>query len=162
MTSATPVYPKPKGLAVVIGLMSILLLFLGVQLTFSGGSPYFLVSGLTLAFCGLLLFKGDPRGAPLYGIFLIITYLWSFYEVGLDAWALMPRVAMFSVLGFWFLVPRVRRGLLQEEPEALTSKIETRYTAILVSVLLILLYINNTNYITQNRKYANSISTHRK
>ena len=146
MTSATPVYPKPKGLAVVIGLMSILLLFLGVQLTFSGGSPYFLVSGLTLAFCGLLLFKGDPRGAPLYGIFLIITYLWSFYEVGLDAWALMPRVAMFSVLGFWFLVPRVRRGLLQEEPEALTSKIETRYTAILVSVLLILLYINNTNY----------------
>jgi glucose dehydrogenase len=53
---------------------------------------------------------------------------------------------MFSVLGFWFLVPRVRRGLLQEEPEALTSKIETRYTAILVSVLLILLYINNTNY----------------
>ena len=146
MTSATPVYPKPKGLAVVIGLMSILLLFLGVQLTFSGGSPYFLVSGLTLAFCGLLLFKGDPRGAPLYGIFLIITYLWSFYEVGLDAWALMPRVAMFSVLGFWFLVPRVRRGLLQEEPEALTSKIETRYTAILASVLLILLYINNTNY----------------
>ena len=146
MTSATPVYPKPKGLAVVIGLMSILLLFLGVQLTFSGGSPYFLVSGLTLALCGLLLFKGDPRGAPLYGIFLIITYLWSFYEVGLDAWALMPRVAMFSVLGFWFLVPRVRRGLLQEEPEALTSKIETRYTAILVSVLLILLYINNTNY----------------
>jgi quinate dehydrogenase (quinone) len=146
MTSATPVYPKPKGLAVVIGLMSILLLFLGVQLTFSGGSPYFLVSGLTLALCGLLLFKGDPRGASLYGIFLIITYLWSFYEVGLDAWALMPRVAMFSVLGFWFLVPRVRRGLLQEEPEALTSKIGTRYTAILVSVLLILLYINNTNY----------------
>lgn len=146
MTSATPVYPKPKGLAVVIGLMSILLLFLGVQLTFSGGSPYFLVSGLTLALCGLLLFKGDPRGASLYGIFLIITYLWSFYEVGLDAWALMPRVAMFSVLGFWFLVPRVRRGLLQEEPEALTSKIGTRYTAILASVLLILLYINNTNY----------------
>ena len=146
MTSATPVFPKPKGLAVVIGLMSILLIFLGVQLTFSGGSPYFLMSGLTLALCGLLLFKGDPRGASLYGIFLIITYLWSFYEVGLDAWALMPRVAMFSVLGFWFLVPRVRRGLLQEEPEALTSKIETRYTAILVSVLLILLYINNTNY----------------
>ena len=69
MTSATPVYPKPKGLAVVIGLMSILLLFLGAQLTFSGGSPYFLVSGLTLAFCGLLLFRAIHEERRCMGYF---------------------------------------------------------------------------------------------
>jgi glucose dehydrogenase len=80
MTVATPDFPKPKGLAVVIGLTAILLLLLGAQLTFFGGSPYYMLSGLTLAMCSLLLFKGDPRGAWLYGIFLIITYLWSFYE----------------------------------------------------------------------------------
>ena len=146
MENSTADFPKPRALAVVIGLMAILLIFLGVVLLLAGGSPYYVLSGVTLAACSFLLFKGDARGAWVYGIFLFITYLWSFYEVGLDAWALMPRVAMFSVLGFWFLVPRVRRGLLQEQPEPLTSKIETRYTATLIAMFLILIYINNTDY----------------
>ena len=149
MANSTADFPKPRALPIVIGLTAILLLFLGIVLSLAGGSLYYVISGFALAACSFLLFKGDPRGSWVYGIFLIITYLWSFYEVGLDAWSLMPRVAMFSVLGFWFLVPRVRKGLLQEQPEPFTSKIETRYTTILIAVLLIVIYINNTSYDVQ-------------
>ena len=92
---------------------------LGVTLIGAGGSFYYLLAGLTLIAIAVLLFRGDKRGAQLYGIFLILTYLWAFYEAGLDVWALMPRVAMFTVLGLWFVIPRVRRGLLQAEPEPL-------------------------------------------
>jgi len=111
-----PDYPKPRFLAIVMCLIGALLLWMGVLLLSVGGSLYYAFAGVVLVATGLLLFRGDKRGATLYGAFLLFTYLWALYEAGLDAWALMPRVAMFSVLGLWFLLPRVRRGLLQAEP----------------------------------------------
>ena len=47
-----------------------------------------------------------------------MTYLWALFEVGL---ALATNAArwLVHVLGLWFLLPRVRRGLLQREPDAL-------------------------------------------
>ena len=114
-------YPKPRLLSIVMGLIGVLLLWMGVLLVTAGGSLYYAFAGVVLVATGVLLFRGDSRGASLYGAFLLFTYLWALYESGLDAWALMPRVAMFSVLGLWFLLPRVRRGLLQAEPAPLFS-----------------------------------------
>lgn len=98
------------------------MLWQGIILITVGGSFYYALAGIALAATSVLLFKGDRRGASLYGLFLLLTYLWALYEAGLDAWALMPRVAMFTVLGLWFLLPRVRRGLLQAEPPALLQQ----------------------------------------
>ena len=89
MTTSKSEYPKPRALAIVIGICGVLLLYLGYVLMVAGGSPYYVISGLTLTACGVLLYKGNPRGASLYGIFLIVTYLWSVFEVGFDAWALI-------------------------------------------------------------------------
>ena len=114
MTLSTSTFPKPRILASVVGLSGIAMTYLGFLLLNVGGSAYFLVSGIALLTCSALLFLGNAKASPLYGIFLALTLLWSFYEVGLDAWALMPRVGMFSALGIWFLLPHVRKGLLQK------------------------------------------------
>ena len=102
MTLST--FPKPRFLATIIGFCAISFLYLGFELISVGGSAYFISSGAVLTACSALLFAGNPKASQLYGLFLIATWLWSFYEVGLDAWALMPRVAMLSVIGLWFLL----------------------------------------------------------
>ncbi len=119
-------YPKPRFLSVVIGLTGALLLWMGVLLLAAGGSLYYAFAGVVLLGSAIFLFRGDARGAQLYGAFLVFTYLWALYESGLDAWALMPRVAMFSVLGLWFVLPRVRRGLLQSTPAPLFQQRSTQ------------------------------------
>ncbi|GIS50817.1 MAG: hypothetical protein Ct9H90mP25_2510 [Gammaproteobacteria bacterium] len=95
MTLTTSTFPKPRILASVLGLSGIAMTYLGFLLLNVGGSAYFVVSGIALLTCSALLFLGNAKASPLYGIFLALTLLWSFYEVGLDAWALMPRVGMF-------------------------------------------------------------------
>jgi membrane-bound PQQ-dependent dehydrogenase (glucose/quinate/shikimate family) len=96
------------GVLIVIGLA---LAIGGIQLAMLGGSLYYLLAGACLVVCAVLLWRGDRRGAWLYGGFLAFTIAWSLYEVGFDAWALAPRLVMFSVLGCWLLVPSTRRAL---------------------------------------------------
>ena len=122
MSEASNSYPKPRVLAILLGLCGLLLASQGAELIGVGGSFYYLLAGVVLLAVAVLLFRGDKRGAQLYGGFLLFTYLWAFYEVGLDAWQLMPRVAMFTVLGLWFLLPRVRRGLWKAEPQPLLQQ----------------------------------------
>ncbi|MDB2553027.1 membrane-bound PQQ-dependent dehydrogenase, glucose/quinate/shikimate family [Gammaproteobacteria bacterium] len=136
-------YPKPRFLAFVIGLIGALLLWMGVLLLGAGGSLYYAGAGVALLITGILLFRGDARGATLYGAFLVFTYLWALYEAGLDAWALAPRVAMFSVLGLWFLLPRVRRGLLQAEPAPLLSLRATQASAAVLVLLAVSLFASS-------------------
>ena len=143
MTLTTSTFPKPRVLASVVGLCGIAMVYLGFLLLSAGGSAYFLVSGIALLTCSALLFLGNAKASPLYGIFLALTLLWSFYEVGLDAWALMPRVGMFSVIGIWFLLPRVRRGLLQAHPEPLIKKKEFRFSSAFISILLLAIYVSS-------------------
>lgn len=146
MSRSSSTYPKPRFLAIVIGLCGIALVLQGSSLILAGGSFYYLLAGIALSRSGVLLFRGDARGAKLYGIFLLLTYLWSFYEVGLDAWALMPRVAMFTVLGLWFVLPRVRRGLLQGEPPPLLQEMNTRVTLGAMGVFIVALFVSNTGW----------------
>jgi glucose dehydrogenase len=60
---------------------------------------------------GVLLWRRDRRGSLVYGLLLVATLLWSFYEVGVDLWALAPRVLALLVIGAWFLTPWLRRSL---------------------------------------------------
>ncbi len=146
MTNSSQVFPKPLFLSIIIGLVGLALFIQGIYLMLAGGSLYYGLAGITLMITAVLLFAGDVRGAKLYGIFLAVTYLWSLYEVGLDPWALAPRVAMFTVLGLWFVLPRVRRGLLQAQPLPLFQKITTRVTLAAMSVFVIALLAANYSY----------------
>jgi len=142
-------YPKPRFLAVVVAVLGIAMLVMGGVLIGAGGSFYYSIAGLTLIVCGVMLFRGDRRGAQLYGLFLLATFVWSFYEVRLDPWALMPRVAMFSVLGFWFLLPRVRRGLLQSEPPMLFRQRITLAGVAGIAVFVVALFAANIGHDVQ-------------
>ena len=80
-------------------LFSILLLLIGLILTGGGiwlvvlgGSPYYLVAGLLILVSGVLFLQAKPLGFSLYAAAFLITIIWSFWEVGFDAWALTPRL----------------------------------------------------------------------
>ncbi|MBB5042331.1 membrane-bound PQQ-dependent dehydrogenase, glucose/quinate/shikimate family [Shinella fusca] len=97
---------------VAAGLLGLGLLGLGAWLLLLGGSPYYAAAGLLLLAAGILIVLGRPAGIWLYAALLVGTVLWSLYEVGLDGWALIPRLVAPAVLGIWLFSPLVA-GRLQ-------------------------------------------------
>jgi quinoprotein glucose dehydrogenase len=91
--------------AVLLLVIGASLCWLGGELLSLGGSPYYLLAGLMVIGSGLLLWRGNRKGALLYALMLIGTYVWAFWEVGMDGWALAPRVIAPTVLGLWLLTP---------------------------------------------------------
>ncbi|MDP3401172.1 MAG: membrane-bound PQQ-dependent dehydrogenase, glucose/quinate/shikimate family, partial [Brevundimonas sp.] len=77
------------GLPLVIG---------GVWLLALGGSFYYLPAGLALVVSGALLAVGRPLGAWIYTGLYVLTLLWALWEVGLNGWALVPRVVAPTIL----------------------------------------------------------------
>jgi membrane-bound PQQ-dependent dehydrogenase (glucose/quinate/shikimate family) len=71
----------------------------GLVLLRLGGSPYYLLSGLSLTCCSVLVWLRKPLGILVYAATLLVTLGWAFWEVGLDGWALMPRLLAPIVLG---------------------------------------------------------------
>lgn len=70
----------------------------GAWLLALGGSWYYLPAGLALLLTGLLLWRGDLRALWLYLATWVVTLAWAYGEVGVDGWALVPRVVAPSVL----------------------------------------------------------------
>ena len=101
----------PRVFAVILILIGLTLAVGGVRLVTLGGSFYYALAGLAILASGVLLWRRDRRGSLVYGVLLAATLLWSFYEVGVDLWALAPRVLALVVIGAWFLTPWLRRSL---------------------------------------------------
>lgn len=77
------------GLPLVIG---------GGWLIALGGSPYYLLAGLGLITSGVLLAQLKAAGAWVYIAVFIATFFWALWEVGLNGWALTPRLVAPAVL----------------------------------------------------------------
>ncbi|CAN7369757.1 membrane-bound PQQ-dependent dehydrogenase, glucose/quinate/shikimate family [Brevundimonas sp. LjRoot202] len=97
---------KGVGLGgVAVRILAILLILIGLVLAIGGGwllslggSFYYLLAGLGLIASGVLLFRLSLLGAWIYiGVF-VLTVLWALWEVGLNGWALVPRVIAPAVL----------------------------------------------------------------
>ena len=106
----------PRIFAAIVLLVAIAFLYGGVRLLAVGGSLYYVVAGVALLASAVFLWRGDKRGSHIYGALLVVTLLWSLFEVGTDLWALMPRLLFLSVLGAWLLTPFARRGLYSPNP----------------------------------------------
>ncbi|MGH8240555.1 MAG: membrane-bound PQQ-dependent dehydrogenase, glucose/quinate/shikimate family, partial [Steroidobacteraceae bacterium] len=83
----------------------------GIQLATLGGSLYYAIAGVLLIVSAVLLWRGQPWGAYLYGLLTLGTIVWAISESGFDGWALAPRVLPFLVLGLLLLRPKTRRAL---------------------------------------------------
>lgn len=92
---------------VLVGLIGLILAVGGAWLATLGGSLYYLVVGVLLMSAGYLFLCGRSLGFYVYAGTFAFTAVWAFWEVGLDIWALTPRLAGLLVLmvGALLLVP---------------------------------------------------------
>ncbi|HYE45761.1 MAG TPA: membrane-bound PQQ-dependent dehydrogenase, glucose/quinate/shikimate family [Caulobacter sp.] len=93
----------PGGLAV----RALALLFLATGLVLAvggawlmalGGSFYYLPAGLLLIVAAVQLFRLRSSGVWIYVGLFLLTLVWALWEVGLDGWALVPRLVAPIVL----------------------------------------------------------------
>jgi len=86
------------AVGIVIALIGLILTIGGAWLTVLGGSAYYLLTGITMAAGGILLFRGRMIGGWIYIAIVALTLVWAFSEAGTDIWALVPRIVAPIVL----------------------------------------------------------------
>jgi quinoprotein glucose dehydrogenase len=75
----------------------------GAYLATLGGSLYYCVAGLLILASAFLVLLRRDSGVVLYWLVFLGTIAWSVWEVGLDGWALMPRLVFLGIGGLWLL-----------------------------------------------------------
>ena len=130
-----PVESKARVFPILLILLGLVLTAGGGWLASLGGSWYYLVTGLALIASGAWIWRGDARGGWLYALLLGWTLAWSLWEAGYDFWALLPRLALLTVLGLWLVTPWYRRTVVRG-PISLDNGM-TVLTAFLAAYILI-------------------------
>jgi quinoprotein glucose dehydrogenase len=97
-----------RSYAATLLLAGIVLIAGGIVLVAHGGSAYYLIAGAVLAASAMLAWRGDRRGAWLYGALLMATLAWAVAETGFERWGLLVRLAAPLVVGLPFLLPSFR------------------------------------------------------
>lgn len=75
----------------------------GLYLAALGGSFYYAIAGILILVCAWLVWKRRGSGVVLYWLVFLGTLAWSLAEVGLDGWALMPRLVFLGLGGLWLM-----------------------------------------------------------
>ena len=76
----------------------------GLYLASLGGSLYYAIAGTLILISGLLILQRRDSGVALYLLVFLGTIGWSLAEVGLDGWALMPRLVFLAAGAVWLLL----------------------------------------------------------
>ncbi len=99
------------ALALFVAAIGAILAVGGVWLAALGGSWYYAVAGSAMVVTGWLLARDQFSGVILYFTILGLTVLWSLWEVGLDGWALLPRLGgpVALAVALILLIPTIRR-----------------------------------------------------
>lgn len=87
-----------RTLAALLALIGLVLVVGGVWLLSLGGTAYYLLAGSGLIASSVLLWRLKILGAWIYIAVFVLTVLWALWEVGLNGWALVPRVIAPAVL----------------------------------------------------------------
>ena len=98
MTRATAAAWAVRALGALFILIGAVLLIGGARLLMLGGSAYYLLAGVGLVASGAMLWRLKTLGAWIYVGVFVATVLWALSEVGLNGWALVPRVIAPMVL----------------------------------------------------------------
>ena len=76
----------------------------GLYLASLGGSLYYAIAGTLILVSAFLVLRYHPFGATLFWLVFLGSIGWSLWEVGLDGWALMPRLVFLAVAALWLLM----------------------------------------------------------
>jgi quinoprotein glucose dehydrogenase len=87
------------ALAALFAIVGVTLFIGGLYLAVLGGSWYYFVAGAGLIASAVFLAQRRLLGAWIYAGLFLFTLFWALWEVGLDGWALVPRL-----LGPWVLL----------------------------------------------------------
>lgn len=116
MTAAVSTSRLTTGIGIVLALMALGLLGGGAWLVSLGGSPYYVLAGLTLAVIAYLMLRASPMAWWVYAALVLATLVWSLWEVGLAWWGLAARGDVFFLLGLLLLTPWVARRMVHPVP----------------------------------------------
>jgi membrane-bound PQQ-dependent dehydrogenase (glucose/quinate/shikimate family) len=94
---------------IILAAVGLMLAAGGAVLISEGGSAYYLAAGVATLATAIALFRWRGLAVMIYGGLLVATLLWSLWEVGLDGWALAPRLLGPAVLGLLLLLLPVGR-----------------------------------------------------
>ncbi|SEN63593.1 quinoprotein glucose dehydrogenase [Pseudomonas sp. ok272] len=119
--ASSPSRLLPSLLGIALLLMGLAMLAGGIRLSMLGGSWYYLLAGIGIALTGVLLIIGRRIALALYALVLFASTLWALWEVGLDWWQLVPRLALWFAIGVVLLLPWFRRPLLRDGPAPMGS-----------------------------------------
>jgi membrane-bound PQQ-dependent dehydrogenase (glucose/quinate/shikimate family) len=97
------------ALIVILAVVGLPLVAGGAILITLGGSPYYVAAGLAALASAVALVRRSRAAVVIYASLLMATLLWSLWEVGLDGWALAPRLLGPGIVGLLFLTPPIRR-----------------------------------------------------
>ncbi|MBE9640046.1 membrane-bound PQQ-dependent dehydrogenase, glucose/quinate/shikimate family [Salipiger mangrovisoli] len=104
--------------AAILAVAALYLVVLGAKLAGAGGSWYYALTGLGYLVAAYLIARQDRRGAGVVLALLLVTLIWSFWEVGTDYWGWFPRLlaplgfAIAAALLFSSRFDKVGKGLL--------------------------------------------------
>ena len=125
-----------RGYAVLLALFGIAILGQGAVLAAAGGSLYYILAGAAMCVSAFFLWRGDSRGAWLYAALIFATLVWAIWEVGLDGWGLVARLATLMVLGLPLLARSIRGGG-HFQPQLLGLQGEKLFVGGLVAAVLL-------------------------
>ena len=140
----------PRVFAVILFLVACAYLYGGIKLIAVGGSIYYALAGVAIGASSVLLWMRNRWGSRVYGFMLLATIVWALYEVGANAWALMPRVLFPAVIGLWFLTPFVRRALYapSSAPPLFKSPLVSGATLAVIVALVAIFTLSARNPVT--------------
>ena len=139
-------FTLPRIFPTFLTLLAIPLVLGGLQLVFLGGSFYYLAAGLALGASAWRIWNSDPQGSVIFGVLLLATIVWSFYESGTNLWALAPRILPFAIIGLWFLTPWFRNPLYKGSPPPLLASPIARIILPIGFVIAVSVFIDGTGY----------------
>jgi quinoprotein glucose dehydrogenase len=90
-------------LALVLAVIGLVLAVGGIWLAVLGGSFYYLLAGAALLASAYFIANGQSPGAWIYIVTFVVSVLWGFVEVGLNGWALVPRIVAPLILLIWVI-----------------------------------------------------------
>ncbi|MBB3941370.1 quinoprotein glucose dehydrogenase [Novosphingobium fluoreni] len=140
-----------RGLAAVLGVIAVILMYGGIVLAANGGSIYYALAGVALGISASLLFVKRREGVWLYGGIICVTMAWAIAEVGFDGWSLMPRLIAWLLFGLLVASPWVR-GTLQ--PATMTSSIRKLFSwRGMAGCLLVAIALGSAIHMTSPRRF---------